>query len=280
MTTLIVNADDFGLSESVNRGIVDAHTNGILTSTTWLAGGEAAEDALALGLATPQLEVGLHVALSGVRPVGDPEPFRAVLDADGRWPSGFAWVLRWMLTTPGSRQLVEAEWRAQLRRFDKRWGRLPSHLDSHQHIALLPGLMRLSVELAADAGIPAIRVPLEVRDLGDWPAPRALHRPHETVVLSLLAARHRRLARAHGLALASSFAGFRQSGQMDEGALLALLPRLGKRGGTVELMTHPGRDDEPGGYRRRQERDALTSPLVRDALAVHGLQLGRFSDLP
>ena len=67
---------------------------------------------------------------------------------------------------------------------------------------------------------------------------------------------------------------------MDEATLLALIPRLGRLGSTVELMMHPGTDDEPGGYQRRQERDALMSPHVRKALETHGLQLGRFSDLP
>jgi len=278
VTTLIVNADDFGLSESVNRGIVDAHANGIVTSTTWLAGGEAADEAVEL--ATPQLEVGLHLALTSVRPTGDPSPFQSILDDEGRWPSGYGSVIRWMLTTPDARRLIRAEWRAQLHRFRDHWGRLPSHLDSHQHVALIPGLMRVYVELAVESDIHAVRAPREVRDLGDLPGPRAFHRPHETFVLCRLADRPRGLARRAGVSVPDSFAGFRQSGRMDEATLLKLLPRLGERGGSVELMVHPGADNAPGGYLRRQERDALMSPRVRNALAIHGLQLSRFSDLP
>ncbi|MEO0559023.1 MAG: ChbG/HpnK family deacetylase, partial [Bacteroidota bacterium] len=179
-----------------------------------------------------------------------------------------------------ARRFVRAEWRAQIYRFTQRWGRLPSHLDSHQHVALIPGLMRLYVELAAESGIHALRAPREVRDLGDLPGPRAFHRLHETLVLSQLAERPRGLARRAGVSVPDSFAGFRQSGRMDESALLALLPRLGERGGIAELMVHPGSADAPGGYARKQERDALMSPRVRAALAAHGLQLGRFSDLP
>lgn len=280
MTKLIVNADDLGLSLSVNRGIIDAHTDGIVTSTTWLAGGTAAEEAVELARPHRQLEVGLHLALTDVRPVGDPSPFRSVLGADGRWPTGFASVVRWMQATPYADRAVLAEWRMQLIRFTDRWGRTPSHLDSHQHIALLPGLMPHLVELAVSFGVRAVRVPSEVRGQHTWPVPRAWHRLHETLVLSALARRLRRLVRESGLIAPTSFAGFRQSGRMDEATLLALLPRLAARKGAIELMVHPGTSDEGSGYRRRQERDALMSPRVRTALDRHGLHLSRFSDLP
>ena len=278
MTTLIVNADDYGLSESVNRGIVDAHVNGIVTSTTWLAGGDAAD--AAVEQTPPQLEVGLHLALTEVRPVGDTAPFRTLLDAAGRWPSGFGAVVRWMMKTSDAGEAVAEEWRAQINRFMASWSRLPSHLDSHQHIGLIPGLMTHVVELAAEYDIPAVRVPCEVRSLSDWLGPHAFHRPHETVVLSALAAHLRGIARRVGVSAPASFAGFRQSGRMSEAFLLDLMPRLVKRSGPIELMVHPGSADEPGRYLRRQERNALISPRVRAALETHGLQLGRFADLP
>ena len=278
VTMLIVNADDFGMSESINAGIVDAHRGGIVTSTTWLAEGDAAEAAVERAATSPQLDVGLHLALSDVRPSGDPEPFRDALGEDGRWPSGFAPLLRWMRGQRDARAVVHAEWRAQLDRFRRAWGRLPTHLDSHQHLALAPGLQLVLVELARAVGIPALRVPQEVRGPRDWPGPGAWRRPHETLVLSALARALRRRARRAGLAAPSSFAGFRQSGRLDEATLLGLLPRLGGRGGTVELMTHPGAHDT-GRYRRAAERDALRSDRVRAALDRHELALSRFSDL-
>ena len=279
VTTLIVNADDFGLSDAINAGIVEAHRDGIVTSTTWLAEGDAAEAAVERAAACPRLDVGLHLALSDTRPSGDPAPFRSLLDADGRRASGFVPLMRWMRSRRDALTVVHAEWRAQLDRFQRLWGRLPTHLDSHQHLALVPGLQVVLVELARESGVPALRVPQEVRGPRDVRAPRAWHRPHETLVLSALARSLRRRARRAGLAAPRSFAGFRLSGRVDEAALLALLPRLGARTGTVELMTHPGAADEPGGYRRRAERDALTSPAVRAALDSSGLALGRFSDL-
>ena len=282
MTQLIINADDFGQSESVNAGIAESYRDGVLTSATWLAGGNAAAAAAALdGL--DGLDVGLHVALSGVRPVGDPSPFRDLLDREGRWPSRYPAVVRWLASRRDARALVETEWRAQIERFVEVWGRPPTHLDSHQHIALLPGLSALFARLASEAGVRAVRVPQEVRGPRHFAAPLAWHRPHETAVLSVLAGRLRRHARRAGLHAPDSFAGFRQSGRMDEATLLALLPDLGRRDGVVELMVHPGDADEAGGafaYRRRQERDALTSPRVSEALGTCRLRLARFSDLP
>lgn len=280
MTTLIVNADDFGFSESVNEGIVDAHTQGIVTSTTWLAGGDAASEALELARDVPQLEVGLHLALTDVRPVGDPAPFHAVLDAEGRWPTGYGSVLRWMRTSPHAGDVVATEWAAQVTHFLEHWGRLPSHLDSHQHIALIPRLMERYIELATRFEIHAVRIPSEVRRPRHWTGPCAMHRPHETLVLSALAARLRRLACRAGVPAPDHFAGFRQSGHLDERHLLDLLPHLARRSGTVELMVHPGRQDAPGGYLRRAERDALVSPRIRDAIRSLGFQLGHFADLP
>ena len=279
VTTLIVNADDFGMSHAINAGIVEAHRGGIVTAASWLAAGDAAAAAAEQARACPDLDVGLHLALSGVRPSGDPAPFAGALDAEGRWPSGFGPLLRWLRRRRDAPAVVRAEWRAQLDRFGRVWGRPPTHLDSHQHLALLPGLQGVLIELACEAGVPAVRVPEEVGQRSDWRGPGAWHRPHETLVLTALARALRRRARGAGLAAPRSFAGFRQSGRLDEATLLALLPRLGARGGTVELMTHPGALDEPGGYRRRAERDALMAPSVRRALDASGLALGRFSDL-
>ena len=159
---LLVNADDFGMSDGVNAGIVEAHRDGIVTSTTWLAAGDAAEAAVELATDCPQLDVGLHLALTGVPPVGDARPFRRQLDAEGRWPSGHVALVRWLVRTPDARRHVRAEWRAQAYRFQKRWSRPPTHLDSHQHVALLPSLQRIYVELAAELRIP-VRIPQETR---------------------------------------------------------------------------------------------------------------------
>lgn len=275
MRRLVVNADDLGWTPAITDGILDAHAGGVLRAATWLAGAEGAADAV---LRAPDtLDVGLHLALTSVRPLSDPTPFRPLLDAAGRLPPRHSPVLRWLATTSGARAAVEQEWRAQYDRFIEWWGRPPSHADSHQHVALAPPLHGLFVRLAAEYGVHAVRAPIEVRTLRDA-GPGGVRANAEAVVLSALGARLGRRARAAGLAVPDGFAGFRHSGRLDEPALLGLLPRL--RAGTTELMAHPGRTDGPGGYRRHAERDALLSPAVRAALERAGVEVVTFRDLP
>src|SRR5208283_3527101 len=64
---LVVNADDFGFTPDVNRGIVDAHRRGILTATTLMANGSAFDDAVRLARETPTLDIGAHLVLVGGR---------------------------------------------------------------------------------------------------------------------------------------------------------------------------------------------------------------------
>ena len=155
---LVVNADDFGVSERVNSGIVHAHREGVVTATSLMAVGRAFEHAVRLARAVPDLDVGVHLTLVAERPLR-PEG-SSLTGTDGRFPPGAgAFTLGW-LTGRIRRADVEAEWSAQIERVLAS-GIRPSHLDSHQHVHVLPGLLDLARELAARYGIPFVRVPVE-----------------------------------------------------------------------------------------------------------------------
>jgi chitin disaccharide deacetylase len=124
---LIVNADDFGASSGVNRGIVECHRRGVVTSTSLMVTGPAAAEAVALSGANPELSVGLHWDVIG-------EDERAFDIGDER--------------------AVRAEWDAQLERFHDLMGRAPTHVDSHRHMHLKPELRALFGELVAPLGVP------------------------------------------------------------------------------------------------------------------------------
>ena len=112
---LIVNADDFGLSAGVNRGIAQAHEHGILTSASLMVRAGHAHEAAAYAHAHPGLSVGLHVDL-------------------GEWRyTGELWVAAYEVVDTNDETAVGAEVAAQVERFCTLMGREPTHLDAHQH---------------------------------------------------------------------------------------------------------------------------------------------------
>jgi len=113
---VIVNADDFGQSHGINRGIAHAYERGIVTSASLMVRWDAAAAAAAYARAHAWLSVGLHVDLGEWS------------CRDGEWTMVYQRVDR---TDPGA---VEAEIRVQLAMCRELLGRDPSHLDSHQHV--------------------------------------------------------------------------------------------------------------------------------------------------
>jgi chitin disaccharide deacetylase len=113
---LIVNADDFGRSAGVNRGVIQAHEHGVVTSATlmvrWPAAVEAADYAR-----RSSLGVGLHLDLG------------EWVYRDGEWEPRYE-----VLSKPSSEEAVAEEIDRQLERFESLMGRPPTHLDSHQHV--------------------------------------------------------------------------------------------------------------------------------------------------
>ena len=128
MKYLIVNGDDFGASRGINRGILEAHRVGILTSTSLMVDMLRSEEAVALLRGAPDLSVGLH----------------ACMDGEAGGPASL------LVTENGCR----AELHRQLRRFEELMGRLPTHVDSHHHVHRDPRLLPRFLELAARCGCP------------------------------------------------------------------------------------------------------------------------------
>jgi predicted glycoside hydrolase/deacetylase ChbG (UPF0249 family) len=122
MKYLIVNADDFGASIGINRGILELHHRGILTSTSLMINMSAASDAVDVAATAPELDIGLHVALTNE----DATPLVDFSDADR----------------------CAAELQAQTERFKAALGRLPTHIDSHHNVHRDPRLTPLFISLA------------------------------------------------------------------------------------------------------------------------------------
>lgn len=249
MRRLIVNADDFGRTAGVNRGVVEAHRHGIVTSATLMVNYDAAPEAARLAIDCPGLGVGLHVALTGGVPALPPESVRSLVDARGRLPArpeGLAGA------QPAE---ILAEARAQLARFQALLGRAPSHFDSHHHSHRQPAVLDAVIALARETGRP---------------------------VRCASAAVAERL-RAERIATTDAFVESFYGEAATLGTLNAILDALPE--GTTELMCHPGHPDaellagSSYGSEREQERVVLTSDAARRAVAERGIRLASFAEL-
>ena len=125
MKFLIVNADDFGASPGINRGILEAHWHGILTSTSLLVNRPGSDEAVALGRDAPELSIGLHVDLREDR--GSVADFQTGL---------------------------QEELRAQFQRFQELMDCLPTHIDSHHNVHRDPKALPTFLDFAAQHDLP------------------------------------------------------------------------------------------------------------------------------
>lgn len=164
MKNLIVNADDLGWTDGVNRGILAAFHRGIVTSASLLANGPAFAEAVKAAKAAPRLGVGVHLNLSDGSPVADRESVMSLLNDEGSFADG----PQGLLLKRARRKLVldevEEEWDAQIQKV-RDAGIRPTHLDGHKHVHMLPGLFDIAMRLAKNHGIEAIRVSLEESSL-------------------------------------------------------------------------------------------------------------------
>ena len=269
---MIVNADDLGLAEGVNRGILEAHEAGAVSSASAIVNLPAFGDAALRALAAPRLGVGLHFNIVLGRPLT-----RALSLTDRR-------TGRFLPLTALARRAftgrieagdVHAECAAQLMRLRDAGIRI-THVDSHRHAHALPGVWRAVCRAAHEAGVPVVRVPLEPWRVNGGDAAAAgkkLALAAAWRLASIGAPPLRRPVRFVGISL--------QGGHRFEVRLMRLLRALPP--GTTELMVHPGHDDAELGaldpYRgaREIELAVLTSASVRDAL--RGLELTHFGRL-
>ena len=250
---LIVNADDFGYSESISTGIMRAHRDGIVTATTLMTNAPHTQGAAKLARATPSLDVGVHLVLSFDRPTGDVSRCRSLVDSDGRF-----FRPKELMSRDIVREEALAEYRAQYEKARELLGREPTHVDSHHWVHDHPALEWAIGRLAHETGAAARIHSDEQRD---------------------------RL-RAHGVRTPDHFVReFQHEGKVDVDSLVALLDRIAKKSGVTELMCHPGEPDEAlakrSGYARERatELATLTDPRVRAKIKDRGISLATFADL-
>jgi len=290
MKRLIVNADDFGLTAGINQAIMEGHRDGLISSTSLLANGEAFADAIAVSRRAPRLGVGIHLNLTEGKPVASASSVSSLINSCGFFARKPAGLWRAMLLGLVRATEIERELHAQVEKVLAA-GIVPTHLDSHKHVHALPALGKMSVKLACQYGIGAIRCVAET-----WPAlgcllgrfPRARgkiwRQRLNSLALSVLSCAWRRELPKAGVACAKQFYGVTPTGFLDEEVLREILRRLPD--GESELMCHPGFVDQALRQtptrlleQREKEYQALTRPEIKLLAKELGIQIINYGDL-
>jgi predicted glycoside hydrolase/deacetylase ChbG (UPF0249 family) len=289
MRSLIVNADDLGWTQGVNRGIAEAHQNGIVTSTSLLANGEAFEGGVEVARELPQLGIGVHLNLSDGKPTATPEKVKSLLGEDGHFVGGPESLLLRIIARRLNLHEVELEWDAQIRKLQS-FGIQLTHLDGHKHVQTLPGLFPIALRLAKKHKIAAVRISHEESSLRT-----ALNGNHKSAKvtfmqgmqargLNFLARDARKLAETSTLLSPDFFCGIAQTGFLHKSGVLQLIRSLPS--GTTELMCHPGYADgelQRTATRlqnsRQTELEILTDQEVRKSITALGIRLINYGEL-
>lgn len=268
---LIVNADDFGRSSSINRAVIQAHQRGILTTASLMVNGAAAEEAVALAHEHPCLGVGLHLTLShGAAALPHPE-IPDLVDARQNFSNdapaaGFKYFANKRCQAQLDREIA-----AQFERF-RATGLTLDHVNGHLQFHLHPTVFKILCSRAAEFGIRRMRVthdPLSFHTkLGGGRWSYALS---HAFIFKLLSTRARRQLRGLGIKSPDHVFGLMQNALVDEAYIRRLLPELPS--GDSELYSHPSLDEF------KHEYDALVSPAVRDVVERLGIKLIRYADL-
>jgi len=290
MRRLIVNADDFGFTCGVNRGTVEAHSRGVVTSATLMANGAAFAEAAQLAKTVPGLSIGCHVVLIDGQPVLGANRVPTLTNGDSTarlFRNGLKSFAARAIAGRLNPEEIEAEAAAQIRKIQAT-GIPVSHVDTHKHTHLFPSVLRPLLRAARACGIRALRNPFGPR----WPlqSRHLLARPSlwtryaEVRILRSFAGIFREAVDRQGFLTPDGTVGIEVTGALDETLFRAIAQTIPD--GTWEFVCHPGYNDDDlraAKTRLRQSREtelrALTLPAARNLLSQEGIALISYHDL-
>ena len=282
MKQLIVNADDFGLHPLINAGIIKGHQEGFITSTSLMPSAPCWQEAVRLAKENPRLGIGVHLTLvGGVPSVLPKEQVSSLLDDDGLFlPDYVAFAKRYYSGAVKKAEL-EAELRAQLERALS-CGVNITHIDSHQHTHVLPGINSLVLKLSNEYNIIRVRIPKEgYLFTGGFQTGvgRLIGRSGLSFCADMAALR----ADSLGLRHPQHFYGMLAGGHLNAQLIANILRQLPE--GVSEIMTHPGLDSAALGkafswqYHWREELDAYLDADNKALLKELGIEPVSFAAL-
>jgi hopanoid biosynthesis associated protein HpnK len=280
---LIVNADDFGIASGVNRAILELHAAEVLTSATLMAKAAATEEAVNMALAMPSLGVGCHLVLVDGAPVSERGQIRSLVDrktdAFFSKPGSFS---KRLFTARIRSAEIEAEAAAQIALLQS-YGLRLTHVDTHKHLHMFPGVLRPVLRAARAAGIRAIRNPFEPI----WSVNATSNAPDlrraEIILLRRFESSFRRIVAQEGFVTSDGAVGVLATGTLNIAAVRTLITAMPE--GTFEFVTHPGYRDEQLAQAntrllesREIERNALVS--IKEFVGIDLISFAGLSEAP
>jgi hopanoid biosynthesis associated protein HpnK len=274
---LVINADDFGFSDDVNTAIIQAHEEGILTSTSLMVTGDAAQNAIALAKNHPHLAVGLHLVLVCGKSVLPPAQIPHLVDSQGNFSDNPTQAGLNYQFNQATRAELRLEIAAQLEKF-RDSGLNLSHVDGHLHLHVHPVILNILTEFAAEFQIKFIRLPSEelTKNL-KIDRRNLLIKIVWSIVFGQLRNYGEGLLKAHNIKFADRVYGLLQTGNMSEEYLLSLIPQIEAE--LVEIYAHPTSVNTKINNSGEIELKALLSERVREILSIKGFELSNYNQL-
>ncbi len=268
---LIVNADDFGRSHSINEAVIRAHREGILTTASLMVNETPCAEAVELAKQNPMLGVGLHLTLLMGHSALSPKEIPGLVNEKREFLNdpvkvGFQYFFRREL-----REQLRKEIHAQFARF-RATGLPLDHVNGHLHLHLHPTVFSILIEDAEKLGIERMRLTRDPfwTDLSLAPGHR-LYRGTHALIYYILSGRAGARFRQKRIRHTDRVFGLLQNARVDESYILKLLPVM--PAGDSELYSHPSLDEF------KPEFDALISARVKEQVKKLGIELIRYQDL-
>lgn len=276
---ILVNADDFGRHPLINRAVAECVEQGCLRSATLMPGGKAFDDAVDTALAHSELGVGIHFTLVNGYPVLPPEEIPSLVTEDGVFYDDYIHFVKRFLSGKVHMEDVRRELAAQAEKM-ARTGLSLTHVDSHQHMHVLPGIFDAVLDAAAAIHIDAVRIPRTPLFAGASGSLGQLIGRAGLASLAFLAGRE---AKRRRFRTPDHFAGIVAGEAVNEPYFRAIIEQM--KPGVTEVMMHPGTDTAALKKACRwehdfeAERDAIISPDINILLKRENIGCINFNGL-